>query len=141
MYLILLLLTVVVGFGILNTILMAVLERKREFGILLALGLKPSKIFKVVYLESLLLAGVGIVIGLAISIPMVLYLQAHPIPITGNAAEGISQLNIEVSITSKFRASNPIRSTLIMMGVAVVAAFYPALKASRGQPIDVVQNA
>ena len=47
---------VIKAFGILNTILMAVLERKREFGVVLALGLRPRRIFRIVYLESLMLA-------------------------------------------------------------------------------------
>lgn len=140
MYLILILLVVVVGFGILNTVLMTVLERKREFGVLLALGLRPAQVFRVVYLESMFLAAVGILIGLIISIPIVLYFQAHPIPLEGGMAEALLEFNMEPVITWKLRASNPIGSSLTMLGVAILAALYPAIKASRGQPIDVVQN-
>lgn len=64
MYILLVILIVVVAFGILNTILMAVLERKKEFGVCLALGLRPRSIFRVVYLESLMLAALGLAIGL-----------------------------------------------------------------------------
>lgn len=140
MYVILIMLVVVVGFGILNTILMAVLERKREFGVLLALGLKPAQIFRIVYLESFLLAAVGIVIGLAIALPIVLYFQANPIPISGDLGEAAGQFGVEPVIVWKLKASNPIGSSLVMLGVALLAAFYPAIKASRGQPIDVVQS-
>ncbi|MFP6639532.1 MAG: FtsX-like permease family protein, partial [Myxococcota bacterium] len=140
MYVILVLLVVVVGFGILNTILMAVLERKREFGILLALGLKPGQVFRIVYLESLLLAAVGIAIGLAVALPIVLYFQANPIPLSGEIAEAAGQFGVEPVIVWKLKTSNPIGSSLVMLGVALLAAFYPAVKASRGQPIDVVQN-
>ena len=140
MYLILVMLVVVVGFGILNTVLMTVLERKREFGVLLALGLRPAQVFRIVYLESIFLATVGILIGLIIAIPIVLYFQAHPIPLEGSMAQAMLEFNMEPIITWKLRASNPIGSSLTMMGVAILAALYPAIKASRGQPIDVVQN-
>jgi len=140
MYLILVMLVVVVGFGILNTVLMTVLERKREFGVLLALGLRPAQVFRIVYLESIFLASVGILIGLTIAIPIVLYFQAHPIPLEGSMAQALLEFNMEPVITWKLRASNPIGSSLTMMGVAILAALYPAIKASRGQPIDVVQN-
>ena len=140
MYLILILLVLVVGFGILNTVLMTVLERKRELGVLLALGLRPSQVFRIVYIESMLLATVGIAIGLIIAIPIVLYFQANPIPLEGSAAKALLDFNMEPVITWKLRASNPIGSSVVIFGVAILAALYPAIKASRGQPIDVVQT-
>ena len=141
MYLILILLIVVVGFGILNTVLMTVMERKREFGVLLALGLRPGQVFRIVYLESLLLAAVGIVIGLAVATPIALYFQAHPIPLEGAMADALLEFNMDPVITWKLRASNLIGSSGVILAVASLAALYPALKASRGQPIDVVRTA
>lgn len=134
-------LIIVVGFGLLNTILMAVLERKREFGVVLALGLRPGQIFRLVYLEAFLLAILGIGIGLLVALPVVLYIQANPIPLPQEAQE-LAKIAIAAPthIPVKFDASIPIVSALIMLGVALLAALYPARKASRGQPIDVVQN-
>jgi ABC-type lipoprotein release transport system permease subunit len=140
MYIMLLVLIVVVGFGILNTILMAVLERKREFGVVLALGLRPAAVFRVVYLESLMLAAVGLVIGFAIGLPLVLYFQANPVPLTGEAVEAMELFGIEPEMTWKLKPLNPIGSVLTIMGVAIVAALYPALKASRGRPVDVLRS-
>ncbi len=79
MYILLVILVVVVAFGILNTILMSVLERTRELGVVLALGLRPSAVFRMVYFESMLLALGGLLIGLALAIPAVLYFEAHPV--------------------------------------------------------------
>ncbi|MGH7290208.1 MAG: ABC transporter permease, partial [Myxococcota bacterium] len=67
-------LIVVVGFGLLNTILMSVFERVREFGVLRALGLRPRAVFALVMIESLQLTLLGIAIGMAIGIPLVLWL-------------------------------------------------------------------
>lgn len=140
MYIMLGILVVVVAFGILNTILMSVLERTRELGVMLALGLKPASIFRVVYLESMLLAGIGLAIGLGLAIPVSLYLVAHPIPLGGDM-EGIAQLfAMEPVMTFKLNPMNPIGSALTIFGVAALAALYPALKASRARPVDALRS-
>jgi ABC-type lipoprotein release transport system permease subunit len=140
MYILLVILVIVVGFGIFNTILMAVLERKREFGVLLALGLGPSTVFRIVYLESLLLAAVGLAIGLAAALPLVLYFQAHPIELTGEAAGAMELFGFEPLMTWKLKPLNPIGSAITILGVAIAAALYPAVKASRGRPVDVLRS-
>ena len=76
------LLLIVVAFGLLNTILMSVFERVREFGVLRALGLRPRAVFGLVVLESFLLSLIGIAMGLAVGVPLVLWLSGHPIPLT-----------------------------------------------------------
>ena len=142
MYLMLAILVIVVAFGIFNTILMAVLERKKEFGVVLALGLRPRAIFRTVYLESILLAGVGLVIGLAIAIPGVLYVQANPIPL-GDSEEmtaAFEMIGAEPFITTVLEAQNPLYSALAILTIALIAAFYPALRASRGRPVDVLRS-
>ena len=140
MYIMLVILIVVVGFGILNTILMTVLERKREFGVVLALGLRPGSVFRIVYLESMALALLGLVIGLAIGIPLVLYFQAHPIALTGDVVEAVELFGVEPVMTWKLKPLNPIGSAITILAVAVVAALYPALKASHGRPVDVLRS-
>jgi ABC-type lipoprotein release transport system permease subunit len=140
MYLMVVIVVIVVGFGILNTILMAVLERRREFGVVLALGLRPAAIFRVVYLESILLAQVGLALGLAISLPLLLYLQATPIPLADEMAGLMELFGAEPVLTFKLKPLNPIGSTLTVIALAVIAAFYPAVKASRGRPVDALRS-
>jgi ABC-type lipoprotein release transport system permease subunit len=140
MFLLLVILVVVVGFGILNTILMAVLERKRELGVMLALGLRPGAVFRVVYLESMLLASLGLGIGLALGIGLVLYFQGHPVAVSGPAAEAMELFGIEPLYVWKLKPGNPIGSVLTILGVASLAALYPAWKASRSRPVDVLRS-
>ena len=141
MYIMLVILIVVVGFGILNTILMAILERVRELGMMMALGLRPAAVFRVVYWESIFVAGVGLVIGLALVIPTVAYFVANPIPLTGDAMSGMTELvGMEPVITFELELLNPIGSALTILVVGIIAAFYPALKASRGRPVDALRS-
>lgn len=141
MFLLLVVLVIVVAFGILNTLLMSVLERTRELGVMLALGLPPGAVFRVVYWESTMIAGVGLLVGLALAIPLVLYFEAHPIPLGGEAAAGAMDLfGMEPVITWKLKPLNPIGSIVTILGVASLAALYPAFKASRARPVDALRS-
>ncbi len=140
MYITLVILVVVVGFGILNTILMAILERTRELGVVLALGLRPSALFRMVYLESMILAGVGLVVGLALAVPALAYLHGMEFPLSGDIAASTELIGMEPVVTFKLKPLNPLGSTLTIIGVAALAALYPAVKASRGRPVDALRS-
>ncbi len=140
MVLTLAILVVVVGFGILETLLMSVLERTRELGVVRALGLRRAAVFRIVYFESMVLAGVGLAIGLAIGILVVLYFAENPIALSGDAAGAVELFGIEPVIPTKLKPLNPIGSTLTIFGVAALAALYPALKASRIRPVDALRS-
>jgi ABC-type lipoprotein release transport system permease subunit len=140
LYVMLAILVVVVGFGILNTILMAVLERQRELGVMLALGLRPAAIFRVVYIESMLLAAVGLLVGLGFAVPIGLWMEAHPI-VMGDELAGLSEfVGMEPVISTNLAFSIVWKSALVILGVATVAALYPALKASRANPVDALRS-
>ena len=141
MYIMLLILIVVVAFGILNTLLMSVLERKRELGVALALGLRPRAIFTLVYVESMALAGVGLAIGLGLAIPIVLWFVGHPIDLENEAMRGaVEMLGVEPQVVWKLKATNPIGSSITIFFVAALAALYPAFKASRARPVDALRS-
>lgn len=141
MYVVLMILVVVVGFGILNTILMAVLERTRELGMMMALGLRPAAVFRVVYWESIFVAGVGLVVGLALAIPAVVYFVANPIPLAGESMSGMAELvGMEPLVTFELAPLNPVVSAGTIFAVGLLAAFYPALRASRGRPVDALRS-
>ncbi len=141
MYLTLAILIVVVGFGILNTIWMAILERRRELGLMLALGLRPGAVFRLVYWESIFMAGLGLAIGLGLALPTVLYLVGHPIPLTSEALSGTTELfGMEPMATFELKPLNPLGSALTILGVGALAALHPAWKASRGRPADALRT-
>jgi len=141
MYIILFILVVVVAFGILNTILMSVMERQREFGAMLALGLRPRRIFQMVYAESMLLAGVGLAIGLGLALPTVWFLGQHPIPLGGEELAAVAGLvGMEPVVTFEMRPTTLPGAALTIALVAALAALYPALKASRARPVDALRS-
>ena len=68
--------------GIFNTLFVSVMERLREFGILLAIGFSPGRLFRLVVLESLWLALVGLFVGVVVTAPLYHYLHTHGIDMT-----------------------------------------------------------
>jgi len=133
-------LVVVVGFGILNTILMAVLERTRELGVMLAVGLHPGKVFRMVFIESFALAAIGLVIGLGLAIPVCLYFEAHPIDLSGQVAGAYEFFGLEPLLVFNLGVENVLYSSLTTIAVALLAGFYPALKASHGDPVTALRS-
>ena len=140
MYILLAILVVVVGFGILNTILMAILERSHELGVVLALGLRPSRLFMMIYFESLLLAGVGLAIGLAIAIPALALLDGHVFPLGGDITKATELFGMEPTLVFKLKRMNPIGSAITVFTVASIAALYPAWKASSSSPLEAMRS-
>ena len=140
MYILLAILIVVVGFGILNTILMAILERSHELGVIRALGLRPSRLFLMIYYESILLAGVGLAVGLAIAIPALALLDGHIFLMGGDIATATELFGMEPTLVFKLKPMNPIGSAITVFAVASIAALYPAWKASSSSPLDAMRS-
>lgn len=90
-------LVVVVVFIILNTLYMSVLERTREFGVLLAVGMKPGQIGRMVWLEMIFLSFVGTGIGILLGILLTSYFQS-----VGIAFEGLDEIYAQWGLPSRF---------------------------------------
>jgi len=77
----------VIAFGVFGTVLMMMAERRREFGMLVSIGMKKGKLAKVVSLEMLLIGSIGVAAGVFASLPFVIYGHVHPIRFTGQFAK------------------------------------------------------
>jgi ABC-type lipoprotein release transport system permease subunit len=85
----------IVGFGIVGTLLMVLAERRREIGMLLALGQRPGQVAGVIALEILLVGLLGFGLAGAVSLPLLAWGVDHPIRLTGQATEAMVELGIE----------------------------------------------
>ena len=129
----------VVATGILNTILMGVLERIREFGIMLALGTKRGQIVLMVTLESLFLGLIGITCGLLLGVLASLYFgrQGIDLSIFGTAFESWYVGSV---IYPRLFFRNLWLSSLAVFFISIVASLYPAWKAAKLKPVEAIRH-
>ena len=135
-----LLLVLVVAFSILNTFLMAIFERTREFGVLMAIGTTPGRLTKVLLIESMTLTAIGIVAGIIVGSLITLYFQRHGIDFSG-ASELLSQFGISGRMYPKLSLLSATSGPLAVLAITFLAALYPALKVQRMHPVEAMRAA
>ena len=126
---------VAMGFGIVNTTLMAVFERMREFGLLKALGMKPWWILREVLTESLLLLITGMAIGNFLGFICIYALSISGIDLSALAA-GAEYAGITRVIYPAIAIKDVLLSNFIVLFLGILVSAYPAIKAARFTPVE-----
>ncbi len=121
------LLYILIGFGILGTIIMMMKERRREIGVMVAMGLQKYRLAGLLVTETFLLSLTGVLAGIAGSIPLVLYFYYHPIPFTGQAAEAMLQYGWEPVLMFSCSLDVFTRQALLVFLLTLIVALYPLL--------------
>ncbi|MBW1836425.1 MAG: ABC transporter permease [Deltaproteobacteria bacterium] len=130
---------IAMSFGIANTMLMAVFERIREFGLLKALGMKPWWIIKEVLYESFFLLILGMVIGNILGFLSVLTLSGHGIDLSSLAA-GLEFAGMSRVIYPVIHIKDVIIANLVVLGLGLLVSMYPAVKAARFTPVQAMAH-
>ena len=137
-YLLQFLVGLVIAAGIMNTLLMSVMERRREFGIMMALGMMPGQVVRLVLLESCWLGILGLILGVIITTPWFLYMATVGIDFSGQIGEDYSAGGVLVDPVMKFRLYR--ESAMWIAGavfsLTIVAGIFPAFKAGRTTPVE-----
>jgi ABC-type antimicrobial peptide transport system permease subunit len=131
-------LIVLVAFSVLNTQLMSVLERTREFGVMLALGMRPGQLARLVAMESLLMALLGLALGVFFGWILTAYLA-----VVGFAYPGMDELMVRFNMPGRMYPEVSLLSLLwgpavVVLG-AMIAAIYPALRLFRLAPVQAMR--
>ena len=133
-----LLLLLVVAFSILNTFLMAIFERTREFGVMMAIGTTPGRLTKVLLIESMAMTLAGVVAGILAGCLITLYFQAHGIDFSG-ASELLSQFGISGRMYPRLSLLSSVSGPLAVLVITFCTALYPALKVRRMRPVEAMR--
>lgn len=128
-------LVVVVAFGILNTVLMSVTERFREFGILLSIGMPNGKLALMVLAEGVLIAMIGIAIGVVAAIGVNYYFEQNPITFSGKMASLYEEYGFIPVMKSTLEPKIFLRSSLVILLISLIAVAYPVLKVKHLMPL------
>jgi len=133
-----LLLLLVVAFSILNTFLMAIFERTREFGVMMAIGTTPGRLTKVLLIESMTLTFVGVVAGIFIGSLITIYFQTHGIDFSG-ASELLSQFGISGRMYPKLSLLSAVSGPMAVLIITFFTALYPSIKVRRMRPVEAMR--
>ncbi len=130
-----LILILIVAFSILNTFLMAIFERTREFGVLMAIGTTPGRLTRLLLIESLTMTLIGIISGILLGCVITLFFQSHGIEITG-ASDILSQYGISGRIYPKLSLLSAVTGPATVLLITIIAAMYPAMKVRKLRPVE-----
>jgi len=127
------------GFGIVNTMLMAILERTRELGMLAAIGMNKRKIFFLIMLESVFLSLTGGIIGIIMGILLTLYTRHTGINL-GSLAEGFEKIGYNPMLYPSLDILFFFNLTLMVIVTGILASIYPARRALKLRPAEAIRN-
>ena len=127
------------GFGIVNTMLMVVLERTRELGMLMAIGMNKRKVFMMIMLETICLALVGALFGEVLSVIIINYFNKTGIDLS-SVAEGMESVGYAVVTYPMLEPYRYLQITVLVIITSVLASIYPAFKALKLHPAEAIRT-
>jgi ABC-type lipoprotein release transport system permease subunit len=126
---------VLVTMGIFGTMLMMMIERRYELGMLIAIGMKKRKLIVLLTAESVLTVMAGCMAGMLVSIPLVYYLNIHPIRFTGELAKAYERFGFEAVMPTSTEPYHFIVQALAVLCIGLVLSLYPIWKVLRLDPV------
>jgi ABC-type lipoprotein release transport system permease subunit len=131
-----------VAAGIFNTLLVSVLERGREFGIMLAIGFSRAQLFRLVMWESLWLGLLGLGLGAVLAVGPYAYLSQYGLDLSSMAGGGnveVGGVGFDPRVRVGIYPENLLIIGLVILGATLVTGLYPARRAGKLEPVDAIR--
>jgi len=135
-----LILYAVIGFGMFGTFLMMTAERMREFGILLAIGMKRRLLQATTFMEVFLLSSIGVIMGLVLSALLIIYLYYNPIQLGSTYDTMAEMYGLEMSIEFSIESSIFITQAFAIFIIAFILSFYPLIIIKKTKPVQAIRE-
>ncbi len=126
-------------FGIINTMLMAVLERTREIGMLMAIGMKRLRVFVMIMIETILLSLAGAPVGMFLGYLSVLYFGMKGMDFS-QYADSLEQYGMDTIVYLDLEGWNYAFLAITVVTTALIGAIYPARKAIKLEPVEALRK-
>lgn len=139
-YIIMIIILVALAFGILNTMLMSVLERTREIGMMVALGTTKSKVFLLILIETVFLTIAGSPVGLLAAYIITGYYQKNGLDLSGMGKDMMASFGFDTTIYPSFPSEKLLPVFIMVIATALLSCLLPALKALRLQPVEALRR-
>jgi ABC-type lipoprotein release transport system permease subunit len=130
----------IIFFGIFGTVLMMVSERKKEFGVLVAIGMQKKKLQRIVTVEMMFLGAIGLVSGLLASVPLILYFYYNPILLKGELANMMEDWGWEAVMPTAWFGPYFYWQALIVLIMVLLATIYPLRKIGKMKVIEALKS-
>lgn len=130
----------VIAFGIFGTVMMMSMERHREFGVMVAVGMKKTTLTLLVFLETCIIGFLGLAISLVAGIFLLIYMYHHPIPMTGNAALAMKEMGIEPLLPFSLDPSIFTSQMLAIVVIMSICLVYPFWNIFQITPIKALRH-
>jgi ABC-type lipoprotein release transport system permease subunit len=130
---------IVIAFGIFGTVMMMTIERTKEFGILISIGVKKSKLILITTIESIFIALIGGISGVIISIPIINYYHNNPIRFTGDIEEISLKFGVEPILPLSTDPAIFVAQTLIVLLIALFCSLYPLNYIRKLKPVEAMR--
>ncbi len=140
MYIFILIILLALGFGIVNTMLMVVLERIKELGMLMAVGMNKRRVFSMIMLETVFLSLTGGMLGLALGTGFSVFFENRGMDFSGLYKEGLEELGWETIVYPEILPEMILVVTILVILTGIFASVYPALKALKLNPAEAIRT-
>ncbi|MBL7820519.1 MAG: ABC transporter permease [Saprospiraceae bacterium] len=130
----------IIGFGFFGTVLMMTAERKREFGMLISIGLKKINLGLILLGETLLITALGVASGILLSIPLVVYLNRNPIQFTGEMAKAYEKFGFEPVIPTAIDSTVFISQAGFVLILTLFIGLYPIWHIHKLDAVKALRN-
>jgi len=127
------------GFGIVNTMLMAVLERIKELGMLMAVGMNKKRVFSMIMLETVFLSLVGAAVGMVVTWLLILYTGKTGLDMSALYGEGLETMGFSAKIFPELDLASFIEVVVLVILTGIIASIYPARKALKLNPSEALR--
>ncbi len=137
----LIVLFIIIGFGVFGTVLMMTAERRKEFGVQLAIGMKRKKLIQVISLEILIMTLIGVALAILVSIPIIIYGHYHPIYLASPEIEqAFAMFNMEPVMPMDLFGPYMITQPLIVIFIVMLTAIYPVVYIRKLKVADALRS-
>ena len=124
------------SFGLVNTLMMAIFERVREIGLMMALGMKPNAILYQILLESLMLLALGLIAGNILAVATILPIQ-DGIDISA-VSEGVEMMGVSSVLYPALKLKDMVLANSVVILLGIVTSLLPAWRASQYRPVEAI---